>query len=64
VGDLSAHGFNRPPLGLKATVEQTGRIPTLADELAATPLAREIAAYLATTSSSTTTEPLTVPDVD
>ena len=32
-GDLSAHGFNQPPLGLKATVEQTGRIPTLADEL-------------------------------
>jgi len=32
-GDLSAYGFNRPPLGLKATVETTGRIPTLADEL-------------------------------
>jgi putative flavoprotein involved in K+ transport len=32
-GDLSAYGFDRPPLGLKATVEQTGRIPTLADEL-------------------------------
>ena len=32
-GDLSAYGFNRPPLGLKATVEKTGRIPTLADEL-------------------------------
>ena len=32
-GDLSAYGFNPPPLGLKATVEQTGRIPTLADEL-------------------------------
>jgi putative flavoprotein involved in K+ transport len=32
-GDLSAYGFGRPPLGLKATVEQTGRIPTLADEL-------------------------------
>jgi cation diffusion facilitator CzcD-associated flavoprotein CzcO len=32
-GDLSAYGFNRPPLGLKTTVEQTGRIPTLADEL-------------------------------
>ncbi len=155
-GDLSAYGFNRPPLGLKATVETTGRIPTLADELsgavragrvevvgaveavesdrviladgtrippeviiaatgfsmdldglvghlgvldergkprsgfaahigdgmfaigygippngplrairlAATPLAREIAAYLATTSSTTATEPLTVPVVD
>jgi cation diffusion facilitator CzcD-associated flavoprotein CzcO len=32
-GDLSAYGFNQPPLGLKATVEQQGRIPTLADEL-------------------------------
>lgn len=32
-GDLSAYGINRPPLGLKTTVEQTGRIPTLADEL-------------------------------
>jgi putative flavoprotein involved in K+ transport len=32
-GDLSGYGFHRPPLGLKATVEQLGRIPTLADEL-------------------------------
>ena len=32
-GDLSAYGFHRPPLGLKATVELRGRIPTLADEL-------------------------------
>jgi putative flavoprotein involved in K+ transport len=32
-GDLSRYGFDRPPLGLKATVEQLGRIPTLADEL-------------------------------
>jgi putative flavoprotein involved in K+ transport len=32
-GDLSAYGFSRPPAGLKATVERTGRIPTLADEL-------------------------------
>jgi putative flavoprotein involved in K+ transport len=32
-GDLSVYGFHQPPLGLKATVEQTGRIPTLADEL-------------------------------
>jgi putative flavoprotein involved in K+ transport len=32
-GDLSGYGFQRPPLGLKATVEQRGRIPTLADEL-------------------------------
>jgi len=34
-GDLSGYGFDQPPLGLKATVEQTGRIPTLADELIA-----------------------------
>jgi putative flavoprotein involved in K+ transport len=34
-GDLSAYGLNQPPLGLKATVEKTGRIPTLADELVA-----------------------------
>jgi putative flavoprotein involved in K+ transport len=33
IGDLSAYGFHRPPLGLKATVESRGRIPTLADEL-------------------------------
>jgi cation diffusion facilitator CzcD-associated flavoprotein CzcO len=32
-GDLSVYGFHKPPLGLKATVEQSGRIPTLADEL-------------------------------
>ena len=32
-GDLSDYGFQRPPLGLKATVETRGRIPTLADEL-------------------------------
>ena len=32
-GDLSGYGFHQPPLGLKATVEQRGRIPTLADEL-------------------------------
>ena len=32
-GDLSAYGFQRPSLGLKATVETRGRIPTLADEL-------------------------------
>lgn len=31
--DLSVYGFRRPPMGLKATVEQRGRIPTLADEL-------------------------------
>ena len=33
LGDLSPYGFQRPPLGMKATVEQRGRIPTLADEL-------------------------------
>jgi putative flavoprotein involved in K+ transport len=32
-GDLSTYGFGQPPLGLKATVETRGRIPTLADEL-------------------------------
>jgi cation diffusion facilitator CzcD-associated flavoprotein CzcO len=32
-GDLSGYGFQRPPLGLKATVQQRGRIPTMADEL-------------------------------
>lgn len=32
-GDLSGYGFHRPPLGLKATVQQRGRIPTMADEL-------------------------------
>ena len=32
-GDLSAYGLREPPLGLKATIEQRGRIPTLADEL-------------------------------
>jgi putative flavoprotein involved in K+ transport len=35
LGDLSPYGFGRPPLGLKATVESRGRIPTLADELVA-----------------------------
>ena len=34
-GNLSEYGFGQPPLGLKATVEQRGRIPTLADELVA-----------------------------
>src|ERR1700756_263271 len=34
-GDLSVYGFGQPPLGLKATVEQRGRIPTLADDLVA-----------------------------
>lgn len=33
LGDLSSYGLERPPLGLKATVESRGRIPTLADEL-------------------------------
>ena len=35
LGDLSSYGFHQPPLGLKATVEKRGRIPTLADELVA-----------------------------
>lgn len=35
VGDLSAYGFKHPEMGLKATVEQRGRIPTFADELIA-----------------------------
>jgi putative flavoprotein involved in K+ transport len=33
LGDLSSYGLGRPPLGLKATVESRGRIPTMADEL-------------------------------
>ena len=33
LGNLSRYGFDTPPLGLKATVESRGRIPTLADEL-------------------------------
>lgn len=32
-GDLSSYGFQRPTVGLKATVETRGRIPTLADGL-------------------------------
>lgn len=32
-GDLSPYGFQRPTVGLKATVETRGRIPTLADGL-------------------------------
>src|ERR1700739_2770306 len=32
-GDLSPYGFHRPPLGLKATVAQRGRIPPPPDEL-------------------------------
>lgn len=41
-GDLSEYGFQRPPLGLKATVEQRGRIPTLADELIRAVRARRV----------------------
>jgi putative flavoprotein involved in K+ transport len=41
-GDLSVYGFRRPPLGLKATVEQRGRIPTLADELVDAVRARRV----------------------
>lgn len=33
LGNLSPYGFAKPPMGLKATVESRGRIPTLADEL-------------------------------
>jgi hypothetical protein len=32
-GDLSAYGFDEPPLGIYTTVLTKGRIPTLADEL-------------------------------
>jgi putative flavoprotein involved in K+ transport len=46
-GDLSVYGFHQPPLGLKATVEQTGRIPTLADELVDTVRAGRIKAVSA-----------------
>ncbi|MDT5075162.1 MAG: putative flavoprotein involved in transport [Mycobacterium sp.] len=42
IGDLSAYGFARPALGLKATVEARGRIPTLADELIAAVRARRV----------------------
>jgi putative flavoprotein involved in K+ transport len=42
LGDVSVYGFGRPPLGLKATVEQRGRIPTLADELINVVRARRI----------------------
>jgi putative flavoprotein involved in K+ transport len=35
VGDVTAYGFGQPPIGLRATVQQRGRIPTLADELIA-----------------------------
>jgi putative flavoprotein involved in K+ transport len=42
LGDVSECGFARPPLGLKATVEQRGRIPTLADELISVVRARRI----------------------
>jgi cation diffusion facilitator CzcD-associated flavoprotein CzcO len=46
-GDLSAYGFHRPPLGLKATVEQRGRIPTLADGLVAAVRAGRVAVVAA-----------------
>jgi putative flavoprotein involved in K+ transport len=41
-GNLSEYGFGQPPLGLKATVEQRGRIPTLADELVAAVRAEQV----------------------
>ncbi|MFC5331618.1 flavin-containing monooxygenase [Mycobacterium branderi] len=45
--DLAACGFGRPPLGLKATVETRGRIPTLADELVDTVRAGHVAVVAA-----------------
>ncbi len=49
LGDLSEYGFGRPPLGLKATVEQRGRIPTLADELVDAVRARRVEVVAAVT---------------
>ena len=49
LGDVSVYGFGRPPLGLKATVEQRGRIPTLADELVNVVRARRIDVVAAVT---------------
>jgi putative flavoprotein involved in K+ transport len=49
LGDVSAYGFGRPPLGLKATVEQRGRIPTLADELVDVVRARRVDVVAAVT---------------
>ncbi|MEE2854503.1 MAG: NAD(P)/FAD-dependent oxidoreductase [Actinomycetota bacterium] len=41
-GDLSRYGFRRPAVGLKATVETRGRIPTLADGLVDAVRARRV----------------------
>ncbi|OBH64449.1 NAD(P)/FAD-dependent oxidoreductase [Mycobacterium sp. E2479] len=41
-GDLSPYGFQRPTVGLKATVETRGRIPTLADGLVSVVRARRV----------------------
>ena len=41
-GDLSPYGFQRPTVGLKATVETRGRIPTLADGLVDVVRARRV----------------------
>jgi putative flavoprotein involved in K+ transport len=46
-GDLTAYGFHQPSLGLKATVEQRGRIPTLADGLVAAVRAGRVAVVAA-----------------
>jgi putative flavoprotein involved in K+ transport len=46
-GDLSGYGFPQPPLGLKATVEQRGRIPTLADDLIQVVRAKRVAVVAA-----------------
>jgi putative flavoprotein involved in K+ transport len=49
LGDVAVYGFGQPPLGLKATVEQRGRIPTLADELVNVVRARRIDVVAAVT---------------
>jgi putative flavoprotein involved in K+ transport len=49
LGDVSVYGFGRPPLGLKATVEQRGRIPTLADDLVDVVRARRVDVVAAVT---------------
>jgi putative flavoprotein involved in K+ transport len=53
LGDLSPYGFGRPPLGLKATVETRGRIPTLADELVSVVRAGRIDVVAAVTTLET-----------
>ena len=48
-GDLSPYGFQRPSVGLKATVETRGRIPTLADGLVDAVRARRVEVVAAVT---------------